>query len=472
MKSLHQSFQIIGKSRGRSAVAAAAYRSGEKLVEYVLDKETGIITEQIWDYSRKKGVVFSAIYAPEYAPEWVYDRQQLWNRVTLGEIGRIDGQLCREFDIALPVELTPEQNAELLSDIARTYTAYGMVVDVNMHCDNHENPHGHVMLTMRELVKFDNGFVDFGLKNTDWNKVSFLKERREEAAYLINQHLVRYGHKTRVTHLSFKDMGIDLVPAIHLGPAGSRIHGERMKINEEIIQENARRIIANPELVIERLSIDKPVFSATDIENEIHKALVNWQDGKEVEGASYSKEKLLQMYAVVMSSAKLTIINPCDLKGQMLFARSERVEFEKKLEEVITDLAGQKDHVLGVSREAVEKINIGVKLTDQQVGAVVSILNGINLSVLEGFPGAGKSTVMLAVRKYYEAAGFEVIGTAMTNKACSELGDKLGIKVVNTTRLRQEWQQQRGYKAKLNLDYNFYKEKEYSDWKGIGLSAT
>ena len=184
MKSLHQSFQIIGKSRGRSAVAAAAYRSGEKLVEYVLDKETGIITEQIWDYSRKKGVVFSAIYAPEYAPEWVYDRQQLWNRVTAGEMGRIDGQLCREFDIALPVDLTPEQNAELLSDIARTYTAYGMVVDVNMHCDNHENPHGHVMLTMRELVKFDNGFVDFGLKNTDWNKVSFLRERREEAGIL------------------------------------------------------------------------------------------------------------------------------------------------------------------------------------------------------------------------------------------------------------------------------------------------
>ena len=467
MKSLHQSFQIIGKSRGRSAIAAAAYRSGEKLTEYVLDKETGIITEQIWDYSRKKGVVFSAIYAPEYAPEWVYDRQQLWNRVTAGEADRIDGQLCREFDIALPTELTPEQNAELLSDIARTYTAYGMIVDVNMHCDNLANPHGHVMLTMRELVKFDNGFVDFGLKNTDWNKVSFLRERREEAAYLINQHLVRYGHKTRVTHLSFKDRGIDLVPTIHLGPAGSRIHGERMKINEEIIQENARRIIANPELVIDRLSIDKPVFSATDIENEIHKALVNGQDGKEVEGASYSKEKLLQMYAVVMSSAKLTIINPCDLKGQMLFARSDRVEFEKKLEEVITDLAGQKDHVLGVSREAVEKINIGVKLTDQQVEAVVSTLNGSNLSVLEGFPGAGKSTVMLAVRKYYEAAGFEVIGTAMTNKACSELGDKLGIKVVNTTRLRQEWQQKRGHQAKLNLDYNFYKEKEYSDWKGI-----
>ena len=467
MKSLHQSFQIIGKSRGRSAVAAAAYRSGEKLVEYVLDKETGIITEQIWDYSRKKGVVFSTIYAPEYAPEWVYDRQQLWNRVTAGEMGRIDGQLCREFDIALPVELTPEQNAELLSDIARTYTAYGMVVDVNMHCDNHENPHGHVMLTMRELVKFDNGIVDFGLKNTDWNKVSFLKERREEAAYLINQHLVRHGHKTRVTHLSFKDRGIDLIPTIHLGPAGSRIHGERMKINEEIIQENARRIIANPELVIDRLSIDKPVFSATDIENEIHKALINGQDGKDVEGASYPKEKLLQMYAVVMSSAKLTIINPCDLKGQMLFARSDRVEFEKKLKEVITDLAGQKDHVLGVSWDAVEKINIGVKLTDQQVETVVSILNGSNLSVLEGFPGAGKSTVMLAVRKYYEAAGFEVIGTAMTNKACSELGDKLGIKVVNTTRLRQEWQQQRGHKAKLNLDYNFYKEKEYSDWKGI-----
>ncbi|WP_341763526.1 MobQ family relaxase [Candidatus Tisiphia endosymbiont of Beris chalybata] len=241
MAIFHHHTQVIGKSSGRSAVAAAAYRSGSKLLEHIVDTDTGLTTEQVWDYSKKQGVVFSNIYAPEGSPEWVYDREKLWNKVTHRET-RKDGQLAREFDIALPVELTREQNQVLMEEIVKEcYVKYGMVADANLHLDNPKNPHFHVMLSMRDLVEKDNGMVEFGLKNREWNSKSFIVQTREKEAEIINKHLEFYGHLSRVSHLSHKDRGIDLIPTIHVGVA-HHIHGtERRQLNAEIIAENAKR---------------------------------------------------------------------------------------------------------------------------------------------------------------------------------------------------------------------------------------
>ena len=89
----HCSIKLIGRSGGRSAVASAAYRSGEKL----LNEETGILH----DFTRKSGVVMSEILLPVNAPDRFHDRQTLWNEVQKVE-KRSDAQLAREVEVALP----------------------------------------------------------------------------------------------------------------------------------------------------------------------------------------------------------------------------------------------------------------------------------------------------------------------------------------------------------------------------------
>ena len=101
---------------------------------------------------------------PKGAPQWMADRERLWNAVEDGE-RRKDAQLAREIMLALPVELSDDKQLELLrSYVQKQYVDRGMVADVAIHRDNPENPHAHVMLTMRALEG-----DDFGKKCRQWN---------------------------------------------------------------------------------------------------------------------------------------------------------------------------------------------------------------------------------------------------------------------------------------------------------------
>jgi ATP-dependent exoDNAse (exonuclease V) alpha subunit len=129
----HLSVKVISRGGGRSATAAAAYRSAE----HVRDRTTG----QDFDYTRKAGVEHTEILAPEHAPQWVLDRAELWNRVEEAEI-RKDAQLAREVEVALPIELDQETQVELIREFAKeAFVSKGMVADIAIHRDNPENPH-------------------------------------------------------------------------------------------------------------------------------------------------------------------------------------------------------------------------------------------------------------------------------------------------------------------------------------------
>ena len=121
----HHSVSVIGRSKGKSAVAAAAYRSGEKIE----DIRTGIIH----DYTKKTGVDYSEIITPELSAidtSWLIDRAKLWNRVEAAE-KRYDAQLCREVTLAIPIELSRDNQIQLVRDyVQATYVAEGMVADV------------------------------------------------------------------------------------------------------------------------------------------------------------------------------------------------------------------------------------------------------------------------------------------------------------------------------------------------------
>lgn len=200
----HFSVQVISRSQGRSAVAAAAYRAGERLQ----DERYG----HTYDYT-KKNVAEHAIAAPENAPAWVKDREQLWNAVEAAE-KRKDAQLCREINIALPRELTALQQRELVSTfVAEQFVKRGMIADVAIHRDNPENPHAHIMLTMREITP-----AGFGQKVREWNDKGLLEAWRAEWAHYANRTLERAGSQERIDHRSLEAQGSDLLPTVHEGP--------------------------------------------------------------------------------------------------------------------------------------------------------------------------------------------------------------------------------------------------------------
>ena len=173
MSMYHLRAQIISRGDGGSAVAAAAYRSASRLT----DETSGIIH----DFRRKRGVAHTEIMGPPNAPEWIYDRQILWNAVESIERRR-DAELAWELEIALPVELSLDDHIELIHRYVRCeFVAAGMIVDIAVHRDNIHNPHTHLMLSTRSITS-----QGFGPKGRARNEAENLIAWRRDWADLVN----------------------------------------------------------------------------------------------------------------------------------------------------------------------------------------------------------------------------------------------------------------------------------------------
>ena len=185
----HLSGKIISRSQGRSSVAAGAYRAAEKH----LDERTGLTH----DFTKKADDVFHReILLPEGAPAWMGERERLWNHVEVVE-KRKDAQLAREFNIALPKELTDKQNIELACEfVQKQFVDKGMVADLCLHYGEYKEekqPHIHVMLSLREVTP-----DGFGKKERAWNHKALLLGYREAWAQHCNHHLALHGHDLRI----------------------------------------------------------------------------------------------------------------------------------------------------------------------------------------------------------------------------------------------------------------------------------
>jgi ATP-dependent exoDNAse (exonuclease V) alpha subunit len=204
--------KIIGREkRGRSVVAAAAYRAGKKLF--------GEREGKTHDYSRRcKGVVESTILFPEGSPGWSSDPAKLWNMVEAGE-KRADAQLAREFILAMPKELDAREQFQLaVAWTRKELVACGMIAQVSLHhSQNGKNPHAHILCTMRKL----DGDKFSAKKPREWNDVSLLVAQRESWANAVNAALERAGRPERVDHRSLKDRGIDQIPEPKIGVAAT-----------------------------------------------------------------------------------------------------------------------------------------------------------------------------------------------------------------------------------------------------------
>ena len=256
----HCSCKIISRGQGRSAVGAAAYRSGEKLY----NEYDGIEH----DYTKKGGVVYSEIMLCENAPKEYQDRQTLWNAVEQIEKSS-KAQLAREYEVALPVELSREEQIKLVRDFAKeNFVDNGMCVDFSIHDKEDGNPHAHIMLTTRpieqdnswgvkqkkEYILDKNGQKQYDkkkqtykcktVKTTNWDSKEFLQRSRESWAEKVNQELEKKSLPQRIDHRSLKEQGIDRVPTIHEGGARKLekrgIKTDRGKINREIKTANGQ----------------------------------------------------------------------------------------------------------------------------------------------------------------------------------------------------------------------------------------
>lgn len=234
----HLSVKTISRSAGRSATAAAAYRAGEKIT----DERTG----EIHDYTRKGGVESAELVLPEGAPEWAADRGQLWNAAEQAE-KRKNSTVAREFEVALPAELSAEDRKQLAHDFARELVErYRLVADVAIHAPGREgdnrNHHAHILCTTRSLEA--EGFTA-KTRELDDLKTGAVKEWRERWADLTNAALERAGVAERIDHRSNAARGIEAEPSQHLGPAATGIErrtGEPSRKREDFAQGVAERL--------------------------------------------------------------------------------------------------------------------------------------------------------------------------------------------------------------------------------------
>ena len=259
--SFHFSVNIISRGKGKSAVASAAYISGEKI-----KNEWDGVTH---DYTKKQGVISKEIYLPDHAPEEYKDRKTLWNSVELFEKNS-NAQLARNFIISLPKELNIEENKKMIEEYIQTnFVKEGMIVDLAIHDESREgnqNIHAHIMTIVRPINE-DGTWVQKSKKEyildekgekvlnkngkpktrkvelTTWNDKGNVEKWRENFSNLCNKYLERAGAEKRVDHRSFKRQGIKQIPTIHLGASASAmerkgIRTEKGDINREIKKQN------------------------------------------------------------------------------------------------------------------------------------------------------------------------------------------------------------------------------------------
>lgn len=259
--SFHFSVNIISRGKGKSAVASAAYISGEKI-----KNEWDGVTH---DYTRKEKVLVKNIILPDHIPKEFNDRSTLWNKVEMAEKNS-NAQLARQFIIGLPKELTLSENKNLVERfIKENLTSQGMIVDYAIHDESQDkngNIHCHIMTIMRPinekgefLAKSKKEYIldEKGEKVlnkngkpktrkvelTTWNDKANVEKWRENFSDLCNEYLAKNKIEKRVDHRSFKRQGIKQIPTIHLGASASAmerkgIRTEKGDINREIKKQN------------------------------------------------------------------------------------------------------------------------------------------------------------------------------------------------------------------------------------------
>ena len=234
----HFKITIVKRSQGQSAVAGAAYQSGERLFsEY--DQKAKF-------YNKKKELVHAEIMLPSHAPPGYADRATLWNAVEAVE-NQWNSQLARRIVLAFPVEVPKEQYLKMIREFCNEqFVSKGMIADFAIHDKGDGNPHAHILLTLRamdehgkwlpkarkvydldengERIQLPSGNWKCHKESTvDWNDQKYAEIWRHSWETITNRYLEAAGRPERVDLRSFERQGIQQIPTVHLGPAAHQM---------------------------------------------------------------------------------------------------------------------------------------------------------------------------------------------------------------------------------------------------------
>jgi len=458
----HCSVDGVSRARGRSIVAAAAYRSGERLTE----ESTGAVH----DYKRRKGVLEAFIVVPNSAPAWATDRERLWNEADRAE-HRANGRFATELELALPHELDAVQRRKLAETFARQLAdQYGVAVDVALHVPgtgrDHRNHHAHVLISHRELGPA--GFGEVAHKHRVRKKIkgqyreievvgiaagaSDVARLRLQWANAVNAAYRDAGLDLRTDHRSHRDRGLEVEPTQHLGPsaAGMERRGERTErgdLNRDIHARNAERERLNREAgqvsaeiidlaaerakragaaergggersqkpepaksrrspgeVLEQLTARQAVFTWRDLNRQLTKEMTD------PTASALATDEILRGAEVI--GLRETAADPVTHYTTRTVLDAERA--------VLRDAAALAAHAGHGVRAARADQHAG-GLNAEQAQALRHATGAAGFAIIAGEAGTGKSRTLGAIRKTYEADGYRVIGMSWTNGVVQDM---------------------------------------------------
>lgn len=307
----HFNVKIVSRGKDASAVAKAAYISGEKIKNEYDGK--------IHDYRRKREIVHKEILLPDNAPPHFRKRSILWNSVEKSET-RKNSQTARHIDAALPVEISRSEQIDLVRNFCnQSFVSKGMCADFTIHDKGDGNPHVHILLTARRVD--ENGFTK---KERSWNDKSLLIEWRKLWADWCN-HKLYFVSDERIDHRSYAAQGISKVPQKHLGAAACAIEKkgyrtDKGSYNRKVILTNTNAEIEKLNYELSKLNIEKRFLKKEIIETELDCSL------SETFGIEIDKISNAENFTSVLSKANIlhTIKAKNDGKQVIFFANSDK----------------------------------------------------------------------------------------------------------------------------------------------------